>query len=678
MDEKKKIKQKQTILMIIGIMILLVSITGITFAFFNYTKTGDANVLKVGNISFTTNQKQTISLTNLFPIDPTETGIMDDETKVGTLEIEITGNTTYGNGIEYLITTANSHVTSSGKVVPISLSVDIDEGLGNNDNNYFTNRNNKNANIYKRLTGDMIIGDQQLLVGYIKPDNGVGIDGSITIKAYIDKNNVVISDTYNENRIITSEQGTTSDWVDDRPVFTTEEWNALQETGVSFQVKIEANEGIWIDEPIYNKLRVNAVMDNIQSTNVSASTGIDFSKISGDTNSDNVIDNGEGLYVRAGTEDDAYPVVYYRGNIDNNNVYFGGYCWQIVRTTETGGIKMIYNGTNTNTLNSDEPKCEPAAGTDRQITLNINNEDKNIFTFSGTNRYNSIAYNGYTRNNAYSATSGDYESESKFGNGVIWDEINENYTITDISDEIDDNHHYTCGTQGATTCSSIRYYFSYAINGNTWYRYYFTLEGGKTIEDVVRESLENGTNDSNAKAMLNSWYSAWTSPEKSKIEDAIYCNDRSIYELGGMNPNGGALNGAMLYSGYKRNYVTFNPSTKCNRVADSYTLKTSDRGNKLLDYPVGLITIDELAMAGGRGTAKSNFYLKTGVEYWSLSPHRFGRDGSGATGFSVSAAGVLSSHAGNSIYGLRPVISLNSGTSIASGTGEATSPYIFK
>ena len=69
---------------------------------------------------------------------------------------------------------------------------------------------------------------------------------------------------------------------------------------------------------------MNAVMDNIQSTNVSASTGIDFSKISGDTDNDNVIDNGEGLYIRATTENDAYPIMYYRGAVEDNNVYFAG------------------------------------------------------------------------------------------------------------------------------------------------------------------------------------------------------------------------------------------------------------------------------------------------------------------------------------------------------------------
>ena len=30
--------------------------------------------------------------------------------------------------------------------------------------------------------------------------------------------------------------------------------------------------------------------------------------------------------------------------LDKNNVIFAGQCWQMIRTTDTGGVKMIYNG----------------------------------------------------------------------------------------------------------------------------------------------------------------------------------------------------------------------------------------------------------------------------------------------------------------------------------------------
>ncbi len=51
-----------------------------------------------------------------------------------------------------------------------------------------------------------------------------------------------------------------------------------------------------------------------------------------------------GVYTRAGTENDKYPIYYYRGKKDlvNNNVLFNNYCWKIVRTTATGGVRLIH------------------------------------------------------------------------------------------------------------------------------------------------------------------------------------------------------------------------------------------------------------------------------------------------------------------------------------------------
>jgi len=37
-------------------------------------------------------------------------------------------------------------------------------------------------------------------------------------------------------------------------------------------------------------------------------------------------------------------VYYYYGEASNNNVLFANYCWKIIRTTDTGGVKLLYNG----------------------------------------------------------------------------------------------------------------------------------------------------------------------------------------------------------------------------------------------------------------------------------------------------------------------------------------------
>ena len=268
------IKTKKQMFTVVGVFALIMMLGTITYAFFNYTRTGSANVIKTGRITFNSTQGTAMNLNNLFPIDPEETGIMNDATKVGTVTINVTGDTTYGDGIEYKVSAVNVQNTvgsgANAKSLPISIAVSVTSNtendpattLGTSDDSYYTNRGpSASTSIYKVLASDVIENNQELLVGYIK-QGATGIDGNIVIKAYVDKNKVAITDTYpegdvthsegeepNQTTIIDYTNGTTSTWVGDRTVFTAEEWNGLQTNGVSFQVKVEANEGIWITGP---------------------------------------------------------------------------------------------------------------------------------------------------------------------------------------------------------------------------------------------------------------------------------------------------------------------------------------------------------------------------------------------------------------------------------------------
>ncbi len=58
------IKSKKQMLLVITIFTLILTVGSITYAFFNYTRTGVANTLKVGRINFITRQTETINLTN--------------------------------------------------------------------------------------------------------------------------------------------------------------------------------------------------------------------------------------------------------------------------------------------------------------------------------------------------------------------------------------------------------------------------------------------------------------------------------------------------------------------------------------------------------------------------------------------------------------------------------------
>ena len=53
----------------------------------------------------------------------------------------------------------------------------------------------------------------------------------------------------------------------------------------------------------------------------------------------------KGLYA---AQDDYGTSYYYRGNVSNNNVYFAGAYWKIIRINGDGTIRLLYNGTKVN------------------------------------------------------------------------------------------------------------------------------------------------------------------------------------------------------------------------------------------------------------------------------------------------------------------------------------------
>ena len=74
----------------------------------------------------------------------------------------------------------------------------------------------------------------------------------------------------------------------------------------------------------------------------------------------------------------AKSVYYYKGNVQNNNVLFGGFCWKIVRTTETGGVKIVYNG-----VQKDEVPISPV---EQSSYTNISNDATYPYTFDSTSK----------------------------------------------------------------------------------------------------------------------------------------------------------------------------------------------------------------------------------------------------------------------------------------------------
>ena len=74
------------------------------------------------------------------------------------------------------------------------------------------------------------------------------------------------------------------------------------------------------------------------------------------------------------TEDDYGTSYYFRGAVDNNNVIFANFCWQIIRITGNNSIRLIYNGI------PDNGTCPKVYGSDSGISSGIfNNSNDNAY-----------------------------------------------------------------------------------------------------------------------------------------------------------------------------------------------------------------------------------------------------------------------------------------------------------
>ncbi|UKI58274.1 MAG: hypothetical protein L6V81_02245 [Clostridium sp.] len=72
-------------------------------------------------------------------------------------------------------------------------------------------------------------------------------------------------------------------------------------------------------------------------------------------------DQNKGKLMYTNSSDDGKKIYFFTGGSVDNNVLFAGFCWKIIRTTDNGSIKMIYNGVPTNGA------CTDATGSNATI-----------------------------------------------------------------------------------------------------------------------------------------------------------------------------------------------------------------------------------------------------------------------------------------------------------------------
>ncbi len=198
-------------------------------------------------------------------------------------------------------------------------------------------------------------------------------------------------------------------------------------------------------------------------------------------------------------------------------------------------------------------------------------------------------------------------------------------------------------------------------------------------------SLENNrlnTNDSTIKTYVDNWYkNNLTTYTKYLSKDAVYCNDRNL-----ASGQSYSTTNDFDYASVERIETNKQPTYNCTNMSDAFSVNNT---SAKLDYPVGLMSIDELSYAGGESyttlTAPYAWYYTNANEESSYGSAYFLPlstiywDGSGS-GFWIvvgsSDPGCLDTVSVDYSFAVRPSVSLLSCNLISRGDGSSENPYI--
>ena len=620
-------KNRKKYLILILVTVLLITVIGISYSAFVYSGIGQkANTITTGAISMTyTESTNSIALSNALPTtDSTgkkrkNTGEYFDFT----VKSSIRGNT----DINYEIAAKEeSGNTFSGKNIKYYLTKVNSDGTETEVMAPRTYYEEPSGNVYTGRPSDMM----SLFVGNLKTQGDTTIN--YRLRLWVDEN----YNPQNDNgglvyKVKVNVYGQTSDTV------------------------AQAEDTYCKDNGFNTLSDCMLVLNNHEANATAAKTAIkakgtpNFAKIApNDTETD-------GLYM---AEDDEGESYYYRGAVKNNYVSFAGFTWRIIRRNGDGSVRMIYSGKST---------------TDTGEAVTIGKSQFN-------SKYWDPTYVGYKYNEDFELhennVTTEYDwftntSKYNYGTGYTFDASTKKFTLTgtikqltwkDNHDEIVKSQLYSCLNASCNVVYKVTDYSSDTV---------MKVQPISYSSKSLATAQTNNTNSS-IKTTIDNWYKNNLIAYTSKLADETFCNDRSISSRTGYKTDS-----TTFYGSYNRNADKRSPSLKCAQANDKF--KVSNASAKL-DYPVALITADEMAMAGGVfNISNTNYYLYNGQYQWSLSPGRFTSNYSDANGWFVSPSGSLSPWIRVTYsYGVRPVINLKVDTQITKGDGSSLNPFVIK
>ena len=340
-NNKKKIVLGSIIGVLIGTLI------SVSYAFFTFGKTSLNSQLVAGDIYMQYKETNSINIPDMMP----RSTYVDNEN--GYFEFQITGKNTYTEKdiIYDVVLSYGDTPTDPNRTIRIKdelLRFRLVKVVNNLEQEIFNNRSYtsiNNTRIHKET---------------IPAETNSEITTTYRIYAWIGS----------ETKIGNADDAdySLSDW---NKVFASIKVNV---TG-DFQEKK-------VPEPLYDVVKTGATSDEGIS-NLYAKEGV-------------------GKFLRNTTASDTYPVYYYRGEVTDNNAIFANKCWKIVRTTETGGTKLIYNGEMGSVY-------EHVALSENQYTIvtNTDGTNTNVWTFDSTDNSWNTSYTSGSLELSFKVPGGD-------------------------------------------------------------------------------------------------------------------------------------------------------------------------------------------------------------------------------------------------------------------------------
>ena len=270
--------------------------------------------------------------------------------------------------------------------------------------------------------------------------------------------------------------------------------------------------------------------------------------------------------------------------------------------------------------------------------------------------------NNYYYGDSFTYTEGEEKPYTLNNASQVWD------MTTDTSKEFLNNHHYTCFNNADNKCENMYYIIS--MKRNVFY--VIVLDENETGTDAINKMVGNdniNATNSEIKASVDWWYK--TNLEgtiyESLLEDSVFCNDRTIAQYGGWGEHG-ILDSENNNSKLLFNYGAEKYYLKCPSKRDAFTVNDTSHGNGALTYPIGLLNNTELILNGNISSRiTSDIYWISGADFASNL---------GTYNRAIKADGQYSNFGANASNGVRPVITLKSGTKFRSDTdGTQANPF---